>query len=170
RGAPGLATWVRGAAPAVPLRSARASATYWANVHGASRRPWRMYASASLPSSMPARLLPSAALAAAASPAAAAASKWPRPIVRRTLQPLLESSLATARRSAALSDPDAHAGGGLAGAVHATRVSADTPPKRSTPGPSERSRRTRLPLPPYCAIWRRLETSKERPRNRRGTR
>src|SRR5205807_9089454 len=84
--------------------------------------------------------------------------------------PLLEASLATARRSATLSDPDAQAGGGSAGAVHATRVSAETPPKRSTPGPSERSRRTRLPLPPYCAIWRRLETSKERPRNPLGTR
>ena len=129
-----------------------------------------MYASASLPSSMPARFVPSAALAAAASSAAAAGSKWPRPIVRSTPQPLLEASLATACRSAALSDPDAHAGGGSAGAVHATRVSAETPPKRSTPGPSERSRRTRLPLPSYCAIRRRLETSKERPRNWRGTR
>src|SRR5438270_494573 len=113
----GPASGMPGAAAAIALRYARASPMYWANVHGASRRPWRMYASASLPTSMPARLSPSAALAAAASLAAAAGSKWPRPIVRRTLQPLLEASLATARRSATLSDPDAQAGGGSAGAV-----------------------------------------------------
>ena len=39
----------------------------------------------------------------------------------------------------------AHAGWGVSGSVHATCVSADTPPKRITPGPSERSIATRSP-------------------------
>ena len=100
---------------------------------------------------MPARRAPSAAFAAAASRAAASGSKCASPTVSSTRQPLRAASLASARMSVGSSTELAHAGGGVAGSLHATRVSAETPPKRSTPGPSERSSLTKSPPFAYAA-------------------
>jgi len=83
-----------------------------------------------------------------ASRAAARGSKCTIPSVSTTCQPLREASTASWRKSSASTTPEAHAGRGVRWSVQAMRVSAETPPKRSTPVPSERSIATRSPRSP----------------------
>ena len=94
---------------------------------------------------MAASQFPRAAFAAATSRAAAVGSKCTMPTVSTMCQPLAEARAASARKSSASTTFVAHAGRGVRASVQAMRVSADAPPKRSTPGPSERSIVTRLP-------------------------
>jgi hypothetical protein len=84
-------------------------------------------------------------LPAATSRAAARGSKCTMPSVRTTCQPLALANAASSSRSSTSITPDAHDGRGVVLSVHAMRVSAETPPKRSTPGPSERSTVTKSP-------------------------
>ncbi len=72
------------------------------------------------------------------------------------------------RRTLGSSALDAHDGSGVCASLQATRVSADAPPSRSTPGPSERSMPTRLPRSDACASCEALASSNERPRKRGG--
>jgi len=104
-----------------------------------------------------------------ASRAAAVGSKCANPTVSRTLHPLRRASTPSSRICVGPIVLEAHAGRGVEGSVHATFSSAVMPPKRSMPGPSERSSLTRSPRSEYCASWPSAAASKESPRNCRGT-